>query len=138
TVAGPGGGSVVVVFDGKTGGQFRAFAAITTGTGFNSQSSAFGTNSAGTNLNTGFFVGSADVDGDGFADVVIGFDGSASGPLVNIFSGKVITNAGDPTTLQSGGIVASYNSFPPPGGSVQFNGGVRVAAGDFDNDGKAD
>jgi hypothetical protein len=140
TVAGPGGGSTVIVFDGKTGALFRSFAAITTGTSgsFIGQSVQFGTNAGGTNLNVGFFVASADVDGDGFADVVIGFDGSTSGPLVNIFSGKVITNSGDPTTLPSGGILASYNSFPAPGGGVQFNGGVRVAAGDFDNDGRAD
>jgi hypothetical protein len=140
TVAGPGGGSTVFVFNGKTGAQFPGFAAITTGSSgsFIGQSVQFGTNATGTNLNVGFFVAAGDVDGDGFADVIIGFDGSASGPLVNIFSGKVITNTGDPTTLPSGGILASYNSFPAPGGGVQFNGGVRVAAGDFDNDGRAD
>src|SRR5262249_42998489 len=101
------------------------------------QSIQFGTNSSGTNLNVGFFVAAGDVNGDGFADVIIGFDGSASGPLVNIYSGKVIASGQDPAFLGQG-ILASYNAFPPPGGGVQFNGGVRVAAGDIDGDGMAD
>src|SRR6188474_1647610 len=66
---GPNGGSVIFVFDGKTGARINAFAAITTGQspGFIGQSILFGTNSGGTNLNVGFFVGAGDVNGDGFA-----------------------------------------------------------------------
>lgn len=139
TVPGPGAGSVIQVFDGSTGSPYAVFAAITTGQSANfiGQSVAFGTNSSGTNLNVGFYVAAGDLNGDGFADVIIGFDGSASGPLVNIFSGKVIASGQDPALLGQG-ILASYNAFPPPGGGVQFNGGVRVAAGDIDGDGKDD
>lgn len=139
TAAGPGGPSVIFVFDGKTGAQLASFAAITTGQSadFIGQSVQFGTNSSGTNLTVGYFVGAGDVNADGFADVIIGFDGSTSGPLVNVYSGKVIASGQDPAFLGQG-ILASYNAFPPPGGTVQFNGGVRVAAGDMDGDGRAE
>lgn len=139
TAPGPNGGSVIMVFDGKTSNPLAAFAAITTGQSgsFIGQAIAFGTNSAGTNLNAGFYVAAGDLNGDGFADIIIGFDGSASGPLVNIYSGKVIASGQDPAFLGQG-MLASYNAFPAPGGGVQFNGGVRVAAGDIDGDGKAD
>jgi fibronectin-binding autotransporter adhesin len=67
----------------------------------------------------GVTVASADFDGDGIADIITG---TMSGvPHVKIFSGK------DLSLLKS--------EFPF---GIVFNGGVNVAAGDLDGDGKAE
>ena len=66
------------------------------------------------------FVGAGDIDDDGFADIVTGADAGA-GPHVKVFSG------------QTGGELQSFFAY-----SVSFLGGVRVAAGDVNNDGLAD
>ena len=66
----------------------------------------------------GVTVAAGDVNADGWADVVTGA-GPGGGPHVKAFSGK------DGTEL------ASY--FPYDAG---FTGGVRVATGDFNNDGR--
>src|SRR5438477_54410 len=63
---------------------------------------------------------SADVDADGFADIVVGA-GAGGGPHVQVVSGA--TGAG----------LASFFAY-----STAFTGGVQVAAGDIDGDGKAD
>jgi hypothetical protein len=68
----------------------------------------------------GVFVAAGDVTGDGFADVITGAD-AGGGPHVMAFDGV------------SGAIVHSFFAFDPA-----FTGGVRVAAGDVNGDGKAD
>lgn len=124
---GAGGGSTIKVFDGKTGGPvgpaggFSVFTAAQLALGFGT-------------FNAGLFVAAGDVNQDGFADVVIGFEGTASGPLINIYSGKLIAAGQDPTTQ----ILASYNAFDAGGANSGFGGGVRVASGDMDGDGFAD
>lgn len=102
TAAGPGGGPHVKVFDGVTGTEVRSFFAyVSTFTG-------------------GVFVAAADVDNDGFADIITGAD-AGGGPHVQVFSGK------DNSVL--------YSFFVY---DASFRGGVRVAGGDVDGDHKAD
>jgi uncharacterized repeat protein (TIGR01451 family) len=102
TSTGPGGGPNVKVFDGVTGQQVRSFFAYDA------------------NFRGGVFVGAGDVNGDGFADVITGA-GPGAGPHVKVFSGK------------DGSQLASFFAYAP-----SFNGGVTVAAGDVDGDGKAE
>ncbi len=104
--AGPGGGPRIRAFDGVTGlpvagtlGSFFAYESTYTG---------------------GVFVAAGDVNGDGFADIVVGTD-AGGGPAVKVFSGR------DGTQL------ASYFAYEPT-----FLGGVRVAVGDVNGDGVAD
>jgi hypothetical protein len=102
TGAGPGGGPHVKVFDGVTGQQVRSFYAYDAG------------------FTGGVFVAGGDVNGDGFADIVIGA-GAGGGPHVKVFDG------------QTGQVRQSFYAYAPG-----FTGGVTVAAGDVTGDGKAD
>jgi hypothetical protein len=68
----------------------------------------------------GIFVASGDVNGDGFADMIAGMD-QGGAPQVSIFSGL------------DGSLLRSFLAFGP-----SFAGGVRVAAGDVNGDGRAD
>ena len=65
-------------------------------------------------------MASGDVDGDGFADVITGA-GAGGGPHVRVFSGK------------TGALMREFFAYEAP-----FLGGVTVASGDLDGDGKAD
>jgi hypothetical protein len=102
TAPGPGGGPDVRVFDLSSGRLVREFMAY----------SPF--------FNGGVFVAVADVNGDGYADIITGAD-YGGGPHVKVFSGK------DQSLLYS------FMAYDP-----RFFGGVRVAAGDVDGDGRAD
>jgi uncharacterized repeat protein (TIGR01451 family) len=102
TGAGPGGGPHVKVFDGATGAEVRSFFAF---------DAAF---------TGGVFVAAGDVNGDGFADVVVGADGGG-GPHVKVFDGK------------DGALLFSFFAY-----DAGFHGGVRVGAGDVNGDGFAD
>jgi hypothetical protein len=68
----------------------------------------------------GVWVGSGDVNGDGLADIIVGAD-AGGGPNVKVFSGA------------DGSQLASFFAFEPT-----FRGGVRVAAGDVNGDGRDD
>jgi hypothetical protein len=68
----------------------------------------------------GVFVAAGDVNGDGRADVVTGA-GAGGGPHVRVFSGA------------TGGLLLEFMAYAP-----SFLGGVFVAAGDTNGDGRAD
>jgi hypothetical protein len=74
----------------------------------------------GAGYSGGVFVAAGDVNNDGRADIITGADAGA-GPHVKVFDG--LTN----TELRS------FFAFGP-----SFTGGVRVGAGDINNDGYAD
>lgn len=67
----------------------------------------------------GVYIATGDIDGDGTPDVITGA-GAGGGPHVRVFRG--------------GTFVPILDLFPYGG----FTGGVRVAAGDINNDGRAD
>jgi uncharacterized repeat protein (TIGR01451 family) len=102
TGAGAGGGPHVKVFNGVTGGlmySFFAYAANCTG---------------------GVRVAAGDVNGDGHADIITGA-GPGGGPHVEVFSGVNL------------GLLGSFFAY-----ASNFTGGVFVAGGDVNGDGKAE
>jgi hypothetical protein len=75
------------------------------------------------NFTLGIYVAGGDINGDGQADIIIGTgQGNGSTPVVRVISG-----ADGLTVLES---FFAFNS--------SFTGGVRVAAGDVNGDGRAD
>jgi hypothetical protein len=68
----------------------------------------------------GVNLAAGDVNGDGAADIIAAAD-AGGGPEVKVFDGK------------TGAVLADFYAYAPA-----FTGGVRVAAGDFNQDGKAD
>jgi uncharacterized protein (TIGR03118 family) len=107
TAPGPSGGPQIKVFDGAAllGGQAREL------TSFFAFDSGF---MGGVNVAAG------DVNGDGFADIIVGAD-AGGGPNVKVFSGA------------GGSVLANFFAYDPG-----FTGGVRVAAGDIGDTGAAD
>ncbi|QGJ71391.1 Hypothetical protein PBC10988_30960 [Planctomycetales bacterium 10988] len=106
TAAGPGGGPRIRVFDLEDGSvssgalvDFYAYDPAFTG---------------------GVFVAVADVNDDGFDDIITGAD-AGGGPHVRVFSG------------QDGSMLSEFYAY-----DVNFSGGVRVAAGDINDDGFAE
>ena len=112
--AGVGGGPRVAGYDGATltsanpsrlFGDFFAFAP---------------------ELRSGFFVTAADVDGDGFSDIVLGA-GPGGGPRAATYSGRALTQSNTPAVM--GDIFA---------GDPNSRSGVRVQAIDLNGDGLAE
>lgn len=68
----------------------------------------------------GVTVAGGDINGDGFADIVTGA-GPGGSPLVKVFSGK------------NGAVIKQFNAY-----DASFTGGVYVAVGDVNGDGRAD
>ncbi|HEY8504827.1 MAG TPA: VCBS repeat-containing protein, partial [Gemmataceae bacterium] len=100
---GPGSRTAVHVFDGRTTELIEAvpaFEAAFTG---------------------GVFVAAGDVNGDGFADVIITPD-QGGGPRVRVVSGRDFTT------------IADFFGIEDP----NFRGGARAAVGDLNGDGRVD
>lgn len=112
TGPGPGGGPLVEVFNGVDGSLLIAFDAY-------DQAFQGGVN-----------VAVADVNGDGFADVIVGA-GQGGGPLVKIFSGRALTLG--LFTVPDDALLVAFNAY-----NALFGGGVNVAAGDTNGDGFAE
>ncbi len=110
TAAGAGGGPHIKVFNGTTGNQLPG--PIGSFLAYN-----------GTFLG-GVYVASADLDNDGFADIITGA-GAGGGPHVRVYSGA--------TGGQLTGPLGSFFAY-----GATFLGGVRVATGDVDEDGTPD
>jgi len=102
TGAGPGGGPHVKVFDGFTGNELGNFFAYAT------------------NFTGGVNVAGGDVNGDGFADIIVAA-GIGGGPHIRVISGKDFSE------------LRSFMAFDP-----SFRGGSTVSAGDVNADGIAD
>ncbi|OWK41085.1 SdrD B-like domain-containing protein [Fimbriiglobus ruber] len=155
TVAGPGGGPRVEVFNGKTGAVMMDFMAFDS------------------SFRGGLFVAAADVNGDGHADIIVSAD-TTGGPRVQVYSGAdgslledffafdpsqrggvrvaaadftgsghadivLATGPGVPAEVKvvdgmdPNTVLADYNPF-----EVGYTGGVNVATGDFNGDGTPD
>lgn len=71
-------------------------------------------------VRTGVFVAAGDVNGDGRADIIVAPDAGAP-PVVRVFDGT------------TGALIASFPAYGPT-----FTGGVTVAAGDVNGDGRDD
>lgn len=155
---GPGGGPLVQVFDGITGSTLMNFFAYTpTFAGGVFVASGDVNNDGKDDIITGadaggvphvkvfsgtdgselgsFFafapsftggvrVAAGDVNGDGFADIITGA-GAGGSPTVTVFDGG--SDLGTPSILHT------FDAFAPT-----FTGGVFVASGDVNNDGKND
>lgn len=102
TGAGTGGGPHVKVFDGTNLTVIRSFFAYDAG------------------FTGGVNVASADVNGDGFADIITGA-GAGGGPHVKVFDGRTLVE------------LHSFFAY-----DAAFSGGVNVAGGDVNGDGFAD
>jgi hypothetical protein len=102
TAPGPSGGPDIRVFDGRTGALIREFMAYEP------------------SFTGGVFVAAGDVNADGFADIITG-RGESGAPEVKVFSGA------------TGSVLYDFMAYNPG-----FFGGVRVAAGDVNGDGRAD
>lgn len=100
-VAGALSGNRVTVFDpsGTPRASFRPFAAAYKG---------------------GVNVAQGDVNGDGVPDLIAAVAGGA-GPIVRVFNGRDLS------------LISSFTAYTP-----NFTGGVRVASGDVDGDGRAE
>jgi hypothetical protein len=80
----------------------------------------------------GISVGLADVNGDGRPDVIVGA-GPGGGPQVKVIDGAKLGRTLADGEIAPAAVLYSFFAYDP-----RFTGGVKVAAGDMNGDGKAD
>lgn len=124
--AGFGGGPRVTIWDGQ---------AVTDAGGFapagDPLSNFFAFESS---LRNGVFVAAGDVDGDGFADLILG-GGPGGGPRVRVADGFALLQAGNFGSLDLRLDLQIGNFFA---GDPNSRGGIHVASKDLDGDDLAD
>jgi streptogramin lyase len=111
--AGAGAGPHVKVFEGSDGSLLASFFAFAPG------------------YLGGISVASADVNNDGKADVIVGAGAGSS--HVKVIDGTKLVQVLANGQIADSALLASFFAFAPG-----FSGGVSVAAGDVNGDGKAD
>jgi|GEM_PF-4947183 len=112
---GSGTSSHIEVFDGATGSllaSFFAFDPVFQG---------------------GVSVAAGDINGDGMADIIVGAGAGEPGGHVIVIDGTKLTQVQSNGQIADSALLASFFAFNPV-----FQGGVSVAAGDINGDGKAD
>ncbi len=109
TSTGTGGGPRVVVLDGRTTAVLSSFFVFDQ------------------NSRDGFFAAGGDVNGDGFADIIVG-SGAGAAAQIRVFSGF------------NRAVIADFAVNDPftPGTGTSITTGVRVAVADADGDGVGD
>ncbi len=112
--SGPFGTPRVRVLDGATGAVLTDF---------------FAFNPA---FQGGVQVATGDVNGDGVPDLIVGA-GAGAGPHVEVIDGTKIAQIQANGQIANSALLGSFLAFAP-----QFSGGVTVAAGDINGDGRAD
>ncbi len=118
--AGPGGGPRVAVYNGATVGDGAPDKLIGDFYSFPLDQAY-----------NGCYVAIADIDGDGFGDVVFGSGSGA--PRIRIANGYVMSQTNGNYSLDVG-----LGSYTLPATAGNYNGGARVAAGDYNGDGRAE
>lgn len=80
------------------------------------------------------YLSVADVNGDLTQDIIVGFSSNSGSPLVTVINGNTLTATGKETkVLADENILAQFFAYDP-----RFQGGIFVAAADFDGDGRAE
>jgi hypothetical protein len=125
--AGAGGGSHVKVIDATRLGDVLPSGRIADAALLGN---FFAFDPRGASLGVGVAVG--DIDGNGRPDIVVG-DGPGGAPHVVVVSGDQLTQVQPGGQIAPGALLASFYAFDPG-----FLGGVSVAAGDFNDDGRDD
>ncbi|MFO0796199.1 MAG: tandem-95 repeat protein [Gemmataceae bacterium] len=126
---GPGGGPHVKVVDGAKLGLVDPVTGAISDAAVLASFFAYSPSFTG-----GVKVVAADMDGDGKADIVTG-TGDGGGAHVKVISGAALARLGNLSDGQvnPGAVIGSFFAYDP-----SFRGGVNVAAGDVNGDGRAD
>ncbi len=87
--------------------------------------------SYGLNFNVGAYVAVGDVNADGYADVITG--ASTGAPHVKVYNGQAIGTGTFNNFIPDNSLLTEFFAY-----ETNLGAGVRVAAGDFNGDAKAD
>jgi len=113
--AGPGGGPHVKVIDGATEVELASFFAFQPG------------------FLGGVYVAVGDVNGDRVPDVIAAAGPGGLGPRVIVVNGTDLNDVAPNGQINDAALITSFFAYP-----ATFTGGVTVAAGDVNADGRAD